>query len=160
MKHGSVIFTLLALTLIACPIACQRNRPNIIEVFQQQKKVQLYLFAAGFCIPCREELHELNEWHASYKHNRRVTPTVFLIAGNSGGKPVTQEDAERFKKEVGFTFPVVADRYARFYKTFYKDGTTVPATVITKESGEVIGAYTPGVLRVSVLEARLNELLK
>lgn len=129
---------------------CGRDRTEII-LPTQSKSVQLFLFASGACHPCKEELPEIQRWYDGYPNKNRVTPIVYFIAGNPASKPATQEDAILFGKGLGLTFEVRADKYARFYRTFYKESTAVPSTVIADEKGIALKIYRPGIIPIDVL---------
>lgn len=138
-------------------VSCQRDRPEIIPP-SPVKTVSLYLFAAGFCGVCREELPHISYWHQGFVGKDKVRPIIYFIAGNPATKPATQSDADEWNK--GLTsLPIAADRYAKIYRKYYKDGTSLPATVIADEAGKALKIYQPGKVAPSVLERDIGEIL-
>lgn len=138
-------------------ISCGRMHPNLLTPVET-KSVRLYLFSSATCTPCKEELPEIQRWHDLYRLKNRVKPIIFFIAGPAN-KPANQEDANAFASSLGLSFEIRADKYARFYRTIYKDGATVPALTITNEEGEIVKRYQPGKVSLEQLEADINKTL-
>jgi thiol-disulfide isomerase/thioredoxin len=142
-------------------IACERqgvSQPDPAKT----NSVQVLFFAAGYCHPCKHEMPILQKWHDDLPLTKKnkIKPTVYLIAGNPASKPATPEAADEFRKETGISFEVIPDKYARVYRKFYSSGTTVPATVVLAEEGNVLRAYNPGVIQPTALERDIDGWLK
>lgn len=153
--------SLSLLTLLSVIVTkCDRNR---LEAFQSEhnlKKVELYVFSAPWCTPCKEELVELQKWHDNSNLKDRVDPTVYVISGNPPTVPANESIANEFVKSLGVTFKARPDRHARFYRTLYSSGTQIPAITIADEAGKALKIYQPGTVLISALENDILEVLK
>ncbi|MDQ3987199.1 MAG: TlpA family protein disulfide reductase [Actinomycetota bacterium] len=118
-------------------------------------------FFASWCLPCREEAPLLQRTYERYR-NRGVKFVGVNIQD-------TEEDAKRFVKEFGITFPVIKDYDQELFRELRLLG--LPQTVfITKDwtlssvktgdqLGSVGGTATLGAITAEELTNQIEELL-
>lgn len=147
-RNNTVRFILPILFLFGCERAHQPSQP-------QSGFAIVYLFAAGWCLPCKEELREIRDWWWLLPKERRdrTQISVYLIAGETPTSKLDQAYADQFGRSLNLSFIMRPDKYARLYKHFYEQGVLVPATVILNKEGIVTKIFSPGRITVGELDA-------
>lgn len=126
------------------------------------KKVRVFLFAAGYCEPCKEELPKIRDWFKglSKEKQEQAQMRVYVIAGESTGEQPTQPYAESFGKKFDLPFEMKADKFARTYHKFYDSGNNVPATVITDDAGNPLKTFAPRKVSPEEIAQAISEVTK
>ncbi len=96
--------------------------------------VQVYIYNAGWCGPCNQEMHELAALHAEFS----IQPVVFVSLSAEGWSRGQKPDATfmgewKAKHKIPF---IVAGKHRDFGKAFNSPG-TIPFAVILKKDGTV-----------------------
>ena len=81
------------------------------------------------CVPCRIELHQLQEFAASHTE-------VDVIAVNLGDVP---DSVQKYAAEIGLTMPVIIDFEGRVSTSL--GITSVPSTLVLSPAGKVISTH-------------------
>lgn len=127
------------------------------------KKVHLYLFAAGHCLPCQEELPALAKWYRELSKERQeqVMTRVYVTAGDSPAdtKP-TQGYAENYGRKFNLPFEMKADRFQATCRSYYEGLCNVPSTVVTNESGTIWKAIVPRKVAPEEVEQIIQEVIQ
>lgn len=153
-RSNTVRFILPILFLFGCERAHQPSQPT------PSSFARVYLFAAGYCAPCKEELVEIRDWHASLPKERRdrIEVMVYLVAGDTPGSKVDQVYADRFGGFLNLSFIMRPDKFGKLYKSYYDAGLSVPATVILNKEWVVTKIFSPGRISAWQLSAALLRL--
>jgi hypothetical protein len=129
MKRGIVLF-LVGLFVFGCG-----SNTNTVNQ-SASEKLNLYLFAAENCAPCREELSQLGpKLHSALGDKySQVNISVVVTNGKDSGTHPTADIADNFKNMIGFEFTAIADPWNRkTYRRFFGQDSTgsIPAAVVT-----------------------------
>lgn len=155
--------TLLALFLLCSVLRAEDFIPRLCytDIDQNQfcthdnvGKVQVYLYNAGWCPPCNEEMDELAAAYPEFEN----APVVFASLSGEGFSHGTPPDATflkgwKNKHQIPFT---VAGKNRDFGKTFGNSG-SIPFAVIVHPLGFVV---KKGNLDVAEITSTVRELLK
>ncbi|RME83553.1 MAG: hypothetical protein D6775_07795 [Caldilineae bacterium] len=121
---------------------------RVLRLSDMRGKAVLVNFWATWCLPCRDEMPLLQ---ATYeKHNSQGLEILGVNVGED------RDTVQKFVAEFGLTFPVVLDRDQKVARRYRVYG--IPQTFFITREG-VIDFVVTGVLRASLLEERLQELL-
>jgi len=156
--------TLLALFLL-CPFFAQAEEfiPRLCYTDIDQNefcthdnigKIQVYLYNAGWCGPCNEEMEELAGSVAEFEG----APVIFASLSGEGYSQGQAPDAtflKSWKKKHNIPFQV-AGKNRDFGKKFGNPG-SIPFAVIVHPMGTVVKS---GSLDVSEIKSAIRELLK
>lgn len=134
-------------------LSCERSRTKAPPVITT-KVYKIYLFAANYCHPCREELPEIDEWWRMMPEEKkeRITPTIHLVAGTTPSSFPTLDNCNQLKQELKLSMPCTTDKYSKTYKKFYGAPGSIPATVITDGNGAIVKMFYPGKVTIRELE--------
>lgn len=126
------------------------------------KKVRVFLFAAGYCEPCKEELPQVRDWYNALPKEKRdqIQIRVYVIAGETTGQQPTQQYAEDFGKRFQLPFEMKADKFARTYRKYYDSGNNVPATVVANDASEPQKIFAPRKVSTEEITQAVNEAAK
>lgn len=117
-------------------------------------------FGATWCIPCHEELRDLETLQREFER----LPVRFIWVSIDTQEDSTDEELRRFAKSLKLTLPILRDPDKRAYKQF-SERTRVPLVVFLDKEGQVIapkhfGASSqPGLFRMTIRN-RLRKLLE
>lgn len=109
------------------------DQGNPLTLADFSGKPLLVNFWATWCIPCREEMPELDTLAASYSTDQFAVVPINLDLGADG-----VDKAHAFLKEVGLTnLPVFADPTFNAFERLKKNGIALglPATLLLDENG-------------------------
>ena len=98
-----------------------RNRSSI----QERKKVVILSFFATWCVPCKEELPELQSITTSYSNESLLT--VLIDVNEKSGKVAT------FLKSLEVELPVLLDKYGKISEGF--NVVSLPTLIIIDSEG-------------------------
>ena len=124
-------------TLPKLPIATLDGNSDTLSSLLEPGRPTLVNLWATWCIPCRQEMPELERIHQS-AGERGVR-----VIGISLDDAMTREHVPGFVKEMGVTYPIVVAE-AEFIRSFYTtDNVTVPISLLLDAEG-VITDLLPG----------------
>ena len=109
-------------------------------------------FWASWCPPCKSEMPDFEAVYQTYGEQ-----VQFMMVNLTDGSRETQDTADAYLQEAGYTFPV-------FYDTAMEAAiaysvTAVPATYLINADGELV-AYGRGALDQATLENSLPMILE
>jgi thiol-disulfide isomerase/thioredoxin len=123
--------------LPALPVATLDGTSGALSSFLEPGRPTLVNLWATWCIPCRQEMPELERLHQS-AGERGVQ-----VIGVSIDDAMTRDHVPGFLEEMGVTYPIVVAE-AEFIRNFYPtDNVTVPISVLLDAQG-VITDLLPG----------------
>lgn len=122
------------------------------------KKVQVFLFAAGYCGPCKVELPEVRDWYKglSQKRKEQAQIRVYVTAGETPTEKPTQEYADSFGKRFDLPFEMKPDKFSTECRKYYSGSCSVPATVVFNAQGKVSDIFS-GPVSPSQLEQAIEK---
>lgn len=148
--------TIIVSYAIVWIVSCQRDRP--IGTQPHVGRVEILLFAAGYCGPCKEEMPMVRDWYNELPLSKKqhVAVVVYLIGGNTSGEAPTQAYADKFKAQYLLPFDVRPDRYGRVYRNYFASGFDVPSTVFADEAGTAFQAIQGRKIHEEELSSHVN----
>lgn len=109
-------------------------------------------FWASWCGPCKIEMPDFDKLHAEYGED-----IVFMMVNLTDGTGETQETAQTFIDEEGYTFPVYFDldmEGAIAYSV-----RQIPTSYFIDKEGKVVSKFT-GIFTEETLRVKLDALLQ
>ena len=123
--------------LPALPVATLDGNSEALASLLEPGRPTLVNLWATWCIPCRQEMPELERVH------RSAGERGVRVIGVSIDDAMTRDHVPGFVKEMGVTYPIVVAE-AEFIKNFYTtDNVTVPISVLLDAEG-IISDLLPG----------------
>lgn len=123
--------------LPALPVATLDGTSGVLSSLLEPGRPTLVNLWATWCIPCRQEMPELERLHQSAGEGG------IRVIGVSIDDAMTRDHVPGFVKEMGVTYPIVVAE-AEFVRNFYTtDNVTVPISVLLDAEG-VISDLLPG----------------
>lgn len=116
----------------------ERAVPNQMLTTLQNEQVELYdfigkptvlIFWATWCIPCNEELPEVQAFYEQFQEQ------VHVVAINATYTEASVDAVKQHVRSKGWTFPIFIDEKKTVSQTF--GAFTVPTTVILTAEGEI-----------------------
>ncbi|WP_018750492.1 TlpA family protein disulfide reductase [Paenibacillus sanguinis] len=123
---------------------------NEYKVGGKRDKVLLLNFWASWCGPCKDEAPDLVALAGKYKDSLDIYAVNVTQYDNL-------EDAEKFVKDYGLTFPVLMDRGEEVFQGF--GGRAFPTNVLVDREG-IIRDVILGTLPSKDLEAKLKQIME
>ncbi len=105
-------------------------------------------FWASWCGPCKSEMPDFEEIYKEYKEEIH-----FMFVNLTDGFQETQEKADSYIKEQGYTFPVYYDKM--FEATRAYNTSSIPATYFIDEEGN-IAAWAQGAIQKTVMQKGID----
>lgn len=133
----------LGLILFSCGQAAV-DSPDPVIPPKPGAKYQLNLFAAPWCVPCEDELKELKGiWETEPQATRdKLSVKIYVEEGANQGQQPSTEMTDAFKVRMGVEFVAVSDTWKwKTYRTFFKSGWNLPASVVLNDQNEVIKKF-------------------
>lgn len=125
---------------------------NAVNLSDFYGKPIIINFWATWCPYCVEEMPHFEESYKKYKDEIN-----FLMIDCVDGQRETQQKAENFIKEKGFTFPVFFDIDLDAATTY--EAYSLPVTVFIDKDGFIV-AYQPGMLSEELLQKGIDLIAK
>jgi thiol-disulfide isomerase/thioredoxin len=126
--------------LPALPVATLDGTSEALSSLLEAGRPTLVNLWATWCIPCRQEMPELERIHQS------ASKRGVRVIGISLDDAVTRDHVPGFVKEMGVTYPIVVAE-AEFIRNFYTtDNVTVPISVLLDAEGiitDLLPGWTP-----------------
>ncbi|HEY3251065.1 MAG TPA: TlpA disulfide reductase family protein [Ignavibacteria bacterium] len=108
---------------------------NSVKLSELLQKGPVFLqFWALWCVPCKEEMKQLNELHAKYKDSGFV-----YIAVNQDS-PKSSAKVKSFIESKEYKFPVLLDPDTKVFEQF--GGQNLPFSIFLSKKGDVLKTYT------------------
>ena len=108
---------------------------NSVKLSELLQKGPVFLqFWALWCIPCKEEMKQLNELYSKYKDSG------FVYVGVNQDSPKSSAKVKSFIESKEYKFPVLLDPDAKVFEQF--GGQNLPFSIFLSKKGDVYKSYT------------------
>jgi cytochrome c biogenesis protein CcmG, thiol:disulfide interchange protein DsbE len=110
------------------------NKVNIAD-YGKDSTIQIFSFWATWCVPCKEELNNINEIYADWQKDYKVE-----IIAVSIDDAKTKANVKSYAEGQGWTYTVLLDTNKELQRLL--GGQSVPFTVITNKAGVITDKHT------------------
>jgi DsbE subfamily thiol:disulfide oxidoreductase len=115
---------------------------NTINLSDYRGQVVVLNFWATWCLPCKEEMPDLEAVYQLYKEDNLIIIGVNVYE--------TADDTARFVRELGVSFPIALDDNGRVAHQFGVSG--LPVTVVIGKSGQIEYRHTGQISRGDLIK--------
>jgi thiol-disulfide isomerase/thioredoxin len=147
-KIKTIIFMtpLLFGAFILALTSCGTDNPK--PQMKIEKDDSVFIFSAPWCEACHVELPKV----LKPLKDKNIRVIVFLETGTLPSQHPTDEDAAKYKAELGVNVAVVPDPWRwKTYRAYFTQGYTLPAAVVVDKNEKVKKKIGPGNISDSIL---------
>jgi thiol-disulfide isomerase/thioredoxin len=152
---------LIAIILAGCsPVSYEKKggedpKPLPTPPPGEESKVELYLFSAPWCGPCKEMHPEIER-----TLDVKIPVTLYVVTGWSSSQPPTEAIAAEYKKQMPLDFDFVPDPWKwTTYKKYLGTSLAIPGAVVLVD-GVLVKKFVPGTFRAEQVTDYVESIVK
>jgi thiol-disulfide isomerase/thioredoxin len=149
---------LVLLFLMGCaPVSYDKGgeEPRPIPPIEKIDKVELLLFSAPWCGPCKEMHPEIER-----TLDVEIPVTLYVETGWSSSQPPTDAIAIEYKKQMGLGFDFVPDPWKwTTFKKYFGNQLAIPGAAVLV-NGELSRKFVPGTFTATQVTDYVESLVK